>query len=342
MKVLVTGFTASQCSESANNRLSTFTGLFKNALDKLECDVDWDRPSLDMNKDYLDQYDLIIVGIASPHSVASNYAYAGLWVASQAKELNKLRLLIDAPDPYWIWSGIRDCYNNPQKLFKDFYRRRENYIEAQDSKYAESIYRFISHLYTEQWVKTIVPSMPWFSKDVVSNSIKNLSNDGIIGICYDREMIDTSEDRLEPSYGSYWCADAPKSAWTKKAIQSLHLEVSPIKVSKYDKNNEILNRIENSIGTLVSTYQNNDPWWSIAISQSIAVGVPVVTDWRHTSWVGAEWAFLPSKVEEMSPTQRLTLAQNQKDFYRDATPSQEDSLQKTAEALDNQSSLLVV
>jgi hypothetical protein len=84
------------------------------------------------------------------------------------------------------------------------------------------------------------------------------------------------------------------------------------------------------MGTLISTYKNNDPWWSIAISQSIAVGVPVVTDWRHTSWVGAEWAFLP------------IVAQSQKDFYRDATPSREESLQKTVEALDNQSLLLVI
>ena len=342
MKVLVTGFTASQCSENANSRLSTFTGLFKNALDDLKCDVTWEKPQLSMSKEYLDQYDLIVVGIASPHSMASNYVYAGLWVASQAKELGKLRLLIDAPDPYWIWSGIRDCNDNPQKLFKQFYVRRQNYFEAQERKYAEPIYRFLQHLYTEQWSKTIVPSMPWFSREVVSSSIKNLQTDDVIGICYDRDIIDASLDRIEPSYGTYWCADAPKSEWTKKVVKSLNSEVRSVRAHKYDKNTEILSRIENSMGTLISTYKNNDPWWSMAISQSIAVGVPVVTDWRHTSWVGAEWAFLPSTIEEMSPSQRLIVAQSQKDFYRDATPSREESLQKTAEALDNQSLLSVI
>jgi len=342
MKVLVTGFTASQCSENVNNRLSTFTGLFKNALDELQYDVTWEKPQLSMSKEYLDQYDLIVVGLASPHSMAANYVYGGLWVASQAKELGKLRLLIDAPDPYWIWSGIRDCNDNPEKLFKSFYGRRDNYLEAQDSKYAESIYHFLQHLYTEQWGKVIVPSMPWFSREIVSNSIKNIKTEDVIGICYDRELIDTSVDRIEPSLGNYWCADAPKSDWTKRVTKSLVSEVVPIRVKTYDKNSEILSRIENSMGTLISTYKNNDPWWSIAISQSIAVGVPVVTDWRHTSWVGAEWAFLPSTVEEMSPSQRLIVAQNQKDFYRDATPSREESLQKTVGALDNQSLLLVI
>lgn len=342
MKVLVTGFTASQCSENVNNRLSTFTGLFKNALDELQCDVTWEKPQLSMSKEYLDQYDLIVVGLASPHSMAANYVYGGLWVASQAKELGKLRLLIDAPDPYWIWSGIRDCNDNPEKLFKSFYGRRDNYLEAQDHKYAEPIYRFLKHLYTEQWGKVIVPSMPWFSREIVSNSIKNIKTKDVIGICYDRKLIDTSVHRIEPSLGNYWCADAPKSDWTKRVTKSLVSEVVPIRVKTYDKNSEILSRIENSMGTLISTYKNNDPWWSIAISQSIAVGVPVVTDWRHTSWVGAEWAFLPSTVEEMSPSQRLIVAQNQKDFYRDATPSREESLQKTVEALDNQSLLLVI
>jgi hypothetical protein len=342
MKVLVTGFTASQCSENANNRLSTFTGLFKDALDEIKCDVTWKKPQLTMSKEYLDQYDLIVVGIASPQSLAANYVYAGLWVASQAKDLGKLRLIVDAPDPYWIWSGIRDCNDNPQKLFKPFYASRRNYLEAQDPRYSEPIYSFLKHLYTERWVKTIVPSIPWFSKEVVSNAIKNIQTEDIIGICYDREIIDASLDRIEPSYGKYWCADAPNSNWTKKVIKNLIYEVLPVRSNKYSDSVEVLNRIENSIGTLISTYKNNDPWWSIAISQSIAAGVPVVTDWRHTSWVGAEWASLPSTVEEMSPNQRLIVAQSQKNFYRDATPSREESLQKTAEALDNQILLLLV
>ena len=100
--------------------------------------------------------------------------------------------------------------------------------------------------------------------------------------------------------------------------------------------------MKNSVGTLVSTYQGGDPWWSIAISQSLIAGVPIVTEWRHTAELGAEWAYLPSTVEEMSPKERMNMAQSQKDFYREAVPSYTDSLEKTARALDNQSQLSLV
>ena len=100
--------------------------------------------------------------------------------------------------------------------------------------------------------------------------------------------------------------------------------------------------MQNSVGTLISTYQGGEPWWSVAISQSLVAGVPVVTEWRHTAELGAEWAYLPSTIEEMSPEERLVVAQTQKDFYREAVPSYTDSLEKTARALDNQSQLLLV
>ncbi len=40
----------------------------------------------------------------------------------------------------------------------------------------------------------------------------------------------------------------------------------------------VIDKISGSVGTLISTYQGGDPWWSVAISQSLIAGVPVVTE----------------------------------------------------------------
>jgi hypothetical protein len=58
-----------------------------------------------------------------------------------------------------------------------------------------------------------------------------------------------------------------------------------------------------------------------SLSQALFVGVPVVTDWRHTSYMGADWSLLPASVEEMSPEERLDTAKVQKEVYINNLPN---------------------
>jgi hypothetical protein len=342
MKILVTGCTASQSSHNAISRYPTFTGLIHDAFVELGHEVFLTKPHLSYSKEFLDRFDLIFVGLASPSNLSAHYSYGAFALANKAKELGKLRLIVDMPEPQKIRTTIRDFNTGTDSFYKDFYSKRLNYDTAIKQENKEQIMSFIDYLHNNKWAQTYVPSMPWFSKKVVTENIPNLDEENIVPLCFDRVLIDESEDRLSPVHRTYWCADNPKSSWTKKISANLILPIESIRHNNYTKKDAVQIKMQNSVGTLISTYQGGEPWWSVAISQSLVAGVPVVTEWRHTAELGAEWAYLPSTIEEMSPEERLIVAQTQKDFYREAVPSYTDSLEKTTRALDNQSQLLLV
>ena len=342
MKILITGCTPAQSSSGSMRRTVSFTSLLYDAFETLGHEVFLTKPYFNYSKEYLNQYDLIFVGIASPSGLSAHYSHGAFALANKARELGKLRLVIDSPNVKKIKSTVQDFYNNPNNFYKDFYSKRIQYDQACKPENKEQISAFVSYLHNEKWAQTFVPSMPWFSKNIITKNISNLDEDSIIPLCFDRFLIDGLDDRITPVSKSYWCADSIKTPWTVKTIKSLTLPVYSTKNNNYSTNQMVIDKMSNSVGTLVSTYQNGDPWWSIAISQSLIAGVPIVTEWRHTAELGAEWAYLPSTVEEMSPKERMNMAQSQKDFYREAVPSYTDSLEKTARALDNQSQLLLL
>jgi len=341
MKILLTGCTAPQSSKKTNERFPSFVSLFKNSLEQLGHEVHLERPNFYYSTQDLDMYDLIYVGLVSPSSFQANYVYGAFSVANKAKDLGKLRFILDNPDIQKLRSTVGNFYNNTDDFFKPLYERRPWYVEAMSQTNKEEIINFCGYLYDEQWPTTVVPSMPWFSKETISSVIPNLSEDSIIPICYDSFILDSSLDSVDPVAGEYWVADSYKSAWTRKILHNLTIAAVPVRQGNYEDLATVMSRMRNSVGTLVSTHKNNQPWWSISISQSLSLGVPVVTDWRYTSNLGAEWAYLPSTIEEMSPIERLETAQAQKDFYRESIPTQVEALEKTELALDKYSQLLV-
>jgi ubiquinone/menaquinone biosynthesis C-methylase UbiE len=96
---------------------------------------------------------------------------------------------------------------------------------------------------------------------------------------------------------------------------TLTRDVVATRGSRWEKQEDTLERIKKSIGTIVSVYRSNDPWWSPALAQSLSVGVPVVTDWRLSSSLGMEWSYLASAIEEMPAEERFELANRQKASY---------------------------
>lgn len=99
MKILITGCTPAQSSVNLMSRTVSFTSLLHNAFEDLGHEVFLTRPHLNYSKEFLDQYDAIFVGLASPSSVSAHYSYGAFAVANKARELGKLRLIVDMPEP---------------------------------------------------------------------------------------------------------------------------------------------------------------------------------------------------------------------------------------------------
>jgi hypothetical protein len=88
-----------------------------------------------------------------------------------------------------------------------------------------------------------------------------------------------------------------------------------------ETNQDILVKLNNATGALISTYRDGASWWLPSLAQALFVGVPVVTDWRLTVNMGPEWGVLPFAIEEMSREERLVHANAQKESYKNSVPT---------------------
>ncbi len=321
MKVFITGCTAAHASKYANEKNSSFAGIVSSALTELGCEIVWDSPSVKLSKDYLSQFDSVLVGLSSPTNVTSHRIYGALSVIKHCLELGNLSLFIDTPDPHKIYGGIRDIYKNPQSLVKGFYSKKREYnLVLEQNNYANVI-TAINKLYTEAWPRVIVPSYPWTSQEVVSKYIPNIDNNKLFLVSPDSYLLEIQQDRTYPVDGDYWCIDNVKTKWSQTVMENLVQPTMSYRETKWEGNKAILERLSGSLGALVSTYKDGSPWWMPSLSQALFVGVPVVTDWRHTSYMGADWSLLPASVEEMTPNERLNTAKIQKETYINNLPN---------------------
>lgn len=323
MKVLITGCTASHASKNTNEKNPSFAGIINMALTELGFNVVWEDPSVTMDKDYLSQYDVVLVGIAKPTGIASHRAYGALSVINYASELGTLSLFIDTIDPHKLYYGLGDIYRKPDSFFGSFYSKKREYKIAQEPKNYESIVSGAKKLYGDAWPKTIIPSYPWSTPEVVTKYIPNIDKRKLFLVSADSALLEVSNNYKSEASGEYWCIDNPKTDWYKKVSTSLLNPQVNYRSTKWEANKDILERLYNSMGALVSVYKSGNPWWFPTLSQALFIGVPVVTDWRLTKYLGPEWSMLSSTIEEMSPMQRVEISAKQKESYVQNLPSWE-------------------
>jgi len=329
MKVLLTGCTASQSSPRLGTRLPTFQGLLSVTLTNAGHDVVWDNPSMRWGEDYLSTFDSVVVGLSSPTSIASHRLYGALSVIERAKNVTNVRYLIDAPNPHKIWHGIKAIIDNPDNLVKDFYSRRSEFSLASTDKNLARLLSVLNNLYNNQWENTIVPAFPWSESSHITQYIPNLSEDTVKLLCLDSILLTamSSSSIYMKSESTSWSYDS-YTPWVKSVEKTIINPAHPMARSKWSNNVEILANLNKSIGCLISTHKNNNPWWSVNLSQSLFVNTPVVTDWRHTNYLGSEWSFLAHQVEEMPLSERTKLAFTQKNSYIKAISNFEDATER--------------
>ncbi len=335
MKIFMTGATASQTPNLRVGSVPTFASLLYRALTTAEHEVVWTDPSMALSKEYLSEFDCILVGIAPINSVTAYKIYGALSVIDYAWELGTLKLFIDAPEPKKIWSGLRAIYNNPTDINKNFYFKRKDYKETFLSKNFDRLLSSVERLYTDCWPITLYPSLPWTSSELVYSNISTTNNENLVGINYDSILIEefsNSKKYLDNPSG-VWVSDAPNSSWSKSIEKTIRNPVVPLSNNKWEDSKSVLSKIRSSVGCLVSTYKDDSPWWSTLVSQGISMGTPVVTDWRLSSSLGYEWSMLAHSIEELSDYDRKSVSAIQKIAYLEAVPSWKNSIKLTSETL---------
>ncbi len=327
MKVLVTGSTAQQGSPRTASKAPTFSGLYVKALQDGGAEVDFVEPSISY-ADKLDEYDAVVVGIAPPTSISASKVYPAFFLANQARKQDKLVLLLDAPEVYKTQAAIKSCALNLSDLSKSFYDRRKNYSDLiEDQSFRDEVFEMISFLYEDEWPTTIFPAFPWNYKRKTIESLPNLDEDSAVWLNPDSKLLRAEYTAFDSIRKTYWTCDSPKTEWASFTIKTLTREVVPSRKNGWEYESDTLNRMRSSIGTLVSVYRTAEPWWSPALAQSLALNVPVVTDWRSTAHLGVEWSHLATNVEAMSDEERYDLAVAQKASYLEVIPTWKETIE---------------
>lgn len=328
MKVLITGSTANQASSRAALRVPTFASMIAEALSRNGDDVDFVEPSNKYTKHYLSVYDVVLVGIAPPTSIAANKVYPAFAMAERARELGNLALFVDAPEPFKIMASLQSVSSGVTDLFKPFYEKRKEYkLFKSDELCRQEVTSFVKFLLSETWPTTIYPSLPWSTVSNLLASIPNLDVDSVFGVNLDYQIIeDIKTSPREPSLSDHWVVDYPRSKWSEQIEYTLKTAVSALRPNPWLTEEEIEERISQAVGTLISVHRNYEPWWSPFIAKSLALGRPVVTDWRYTNELGQSWNLLASGVEGLSPQERHKLSQEQLSVYQSSVEGQRENL----------------
>lgn len=328
-RILITGMSASQVSINANKRSLSFAGLLKDVLEQSGHQVVMIEPDITWEKENLDYYDSVLVGISPLTSLSANYAYGALHVIDLLKNDEKLTLFIDAPNPSQIKAGLTAINTWNGNLTKEFYRNRKGYSLAVTK--SDKLLSVVDFLLNETWPTTVYPLLPWNKEVSISSQLPDGAANSLFGINLDFHILKKNTsgptDRT-----ARWIADNPDSPWTKKKLSTLNYPAMPMKWNKGWTDSQVEQQIGQSIGALITPHKETT-WWTYRYIQAMNTATPISSLWLNTSAIGHSWSYLASAIEEMSAKERYDLSRAQTDAYLAHIPSKEKAIDNLQDAL---------
>ena len=330
MKVLVTGMASSHTKPSTT---TSFFGTLVEAIESFST-VEWATPSVTWTKEFLDQYDSIIIGVVPPTSLGANKVYGAMHAINLMYESPKLRLVVDHPQIWQFKASLASIDRDVTTIFSSFYSKRREFKTAVGQAYSESIQSAARKLLNLPWPKTIYPTMPWKDQESIGKFISTEDASSLIGINLDSYLL--TEPSISEFCSNVWVADSPKASWTKKVEKLLALPTAPLKVTSREKEEIVSARLASSFGILIAPQDRGvGTWWSYRYIQAMNSLVPVCSDWRDTGKLSNSWYILGSSIEEATAEDRLKIAMDQRKDYLNAIPTKEESLELLKSVVTN-------
>jgi hypothetical protein len=330
-KILLTGMSAPQASRKSNERTLSFAGVLDKSLRAAGHAVVWETPSMDWNKEYLDQFDSVIVGVSPLTSLSANYCYGGLHVLSELIDDPKLTLMVDSPQPGQLEASFKTTIGSPETFTKDFYFNRRGFQQASDPVTRTRLLGTVERLLNGAWPTTIYPSLPWHELDTIKTQFTENAAQNLVGINLDAELL--VEERHAGERRLKWSADTLDSPWAKKVISTLIYPVSPMKWHKGWEDKLVEEQIGRSTGVLISPHKKDGTWWTYRYVQALNTGTPIATLWTEAVHLDESWGNLAANIETLSQAERDTIAIRQRESYEAGILPLKDARKKLQKTL---------
>lgn len=313
-KIFLTGMTASQSSPSANRKSLAFAGVIESVLTAKGHDVTWADPSVETTKEQLEQFDVVLVGIAPITSMSANRVYGALSIIDLMWTSPKLTIFVDTPNASQLSVSFNAMLNKPENFTKSFYSYRKEYkLVSESSELSSRLLKIISWLNESQWPNTIYPALPWKldrdSLKLPKQALASVTPVNLDSFILSEPSVDDSIRREK------WLIDH-NTDWTKKVLGNSSFPTFPMKWNKGNTDVDVYEQMLRASGVVISNHKKDGTWWSYRYIQALNSGTPIVTDWQESQTLGKEWSVLASTVESMPQGARNLIAKAQWDLYK--------------------------
>lgn len=321
MKILFTGMTSAHCKDGHN---TSFFRTLARAYSEM-AEVVWSTPKLSWSRSDLENFDLVILGIAPPTSLASNYIYGSLHVLNLLYESPKLKLVVDSPQMWQYKNSIRAFKRDPEQIFGSFYSNRVDYEAAKSSRVRSSVDSVAEKLQSVKWPTTLVPTLPWLSLDSMTRKVPFISKESLLPLNLDTFLLTETSPQIGREL--VWAVENTNSVWWKSLESTLRNPGVSIRYSKKPKDAEVAERIKTSMGLIVPPQDRKvGTWWSYRYIQAMNSATPVATYWNDMVGFDQSWLYLAYQLEDMSPYDRQHVAYQQRSSYLENLPTKDESL----------------
>lgn len=325
MKVLFTGMASAHCKQPTETTNKTFFTVFSGLFNEIapSADVVWQTPSLSWTKEYLDQFDLIFVGIIPPTALSANKVYGALSAIELMYESPKLHLILDSAQLWQYETGFAAIARDPGYITGGFFSKRFENKLATSPEALTRLKSVSDKFLLQQWPKTIYPKLPWKSDEAVEVHLPN-ARGSLVGVNLDAYLL--NEEFVVAHGGRYgWAIDSTSTKWSKSIDKVTRLPATKMKKTLRASDDEVYDTLRDSIGTLISPQDRGvGTWWSYRYIQAMNATSPIVTEWKESSKLSHHWAHLAYQIEDMSEAERFNVAAKQVDTYYDAIPTKQD------------------
>lgn len=318
MKILMTGMASAHCSVKGN--VTFFQGLYR-AFSSF-CDVTICEPKPTWTRSDLEAFDLVVVGLTPPTSLAANKIYGAFHVLDLMYESPKLRLVVDSPQLWQFKNSIASFKRSPLQILGAAYKSRKNYSLALDSLSGEFV-SLAEKMSTLIWPKTYLPKLPWASTESAAIKTGFVPPSRALGIQIDSFFLDRAPSASSSMVKKQqWAVENFKSTWWSLASKLLRLPGVPTADGSRPKDSQVESVISASVGLVVPPQDRKvGTWWTYRYIQALNSNTPVITHWQDTAQFSEAWSKLAYQVEDMDAYDRQDLARIQYKDYTDNVPN---------------------
>jgi hypothetical protein len=328
MKILLTGMSSAHTSSKVHAKTFGFFGALHEALTSAGHDVSWIVSDINWDKDYLETYDSIFVGVMPPTSVSAHRSYGALNVIDLMFSSEKLNLVVDTQQYWLIEPSLKTIVSNPDQLIKEFNQKRYQYVLACNPKNLAKLVSACNKLLTMEWPKTVYPELPWSDEKSIVANLPPGAMSSLVGFNFDEKYIIKSFSNPVDRQNTF-LSDDPSNPWVLSVSKTIESKVLPIRPSKAHGDSDTVEALTGAIGALIPPQKRGGgTWWSFLYVHSMNTHTPVVTEWREAQSVSPQWGILASTLETMDQYQRHLISLEQKLTYLSSISKYEDSIKK--------------